>query len=134
MLVSNILALATVALAAPVEQTFNGLYVTCKNKNADLFQAINNFCGNNDIQVPSSYGLKGATVGNSVAWIRTQDGCPTSFVPQKYCYQQFYEMCVGGDSNGYNMNWYGVPGGDKCQVWFLNTQGRHDLQCKDDNC
>ena len=87
-----------------------------------------------NIQAPSSHGLKGATVGDSVAWIRTQEGCPAAFVPRNYCYLQFLEMCVGGDKKGYGMKWYGASGGEKCQLWFLNMKVRHDMQCKNHEC
>jgi len=129
-----LLGLATAALAAPgMDLVTAGWEIACTKKNPNLAKAITQFCSKTDIVAPSAYAHNGVTVGDSTAWIWPLDGCPTSWVPQHWCYAQFFGMCVKGDKNGYNMNWHTGNGGGPCQVWHTDTKGRHQVVCKGKN-
>ena len=98
---------------------------TCQKKNPRLAQAIHDFCSKTDLTVPSDYGSNGVWVGNNIAWVWPSANCPPAWVPQTYCLSQFHEMCAQGDKNGFASRAYGVPGGEKCQGWYLGSLDDH---------
>ncbi|TKX23014.1 hypothetical protein C1H76_4753 [Elsinoe australis] len=102
--------------------------MVCAWKNPHLVDAIDQFCSESNIVVPSAYGADGKTVGDSVAWIWPQGDCPQAWVPQKYCHSQFYETCARGNMKGYGKMFYGRPGEKQCQVWLLDTKKIHETQ------
>ncbi|PNS19531.1 hypothetical protein CAC42_7375 [Sphaceloma murrayae] len=128
MLMSFILC-AALAAAHPFSFSFGDpARMVCVWKNPQLVQAIDEFCKNPKIVVPSSYGANGKINGNNVAWIWPQGDCPSAYVPQQYCYSQFYSVCAKGNAKGYGKGFFGRPGEKACQVWLLDEKRIHDTQ------
>lgn len=102
-------------------------YDECNKKNSHAVQAIQKFCSNQGIMVPSDYAKTPVHVGtggihDTRVWI---DGpcSPAQWVPQHYCLSQFFSMCADGDAwGGSNERMYGA-GNDKCQFWNLRVKG-----------
>ncbi|KAF4553283.1 Hypothetical protein D9617_7g030100 [Elsinoe fawcettii] len=101
-------------------------HMLCTWKNPQLVQAIDQFCSNSKIVVPSAYGADGKTVGDNLAWVWPQGKCPEAWVPRKYCNSQFYRICAKGDKKGYGKGFFGRPGESACQVWLLDSKKVHD--------
>ncbi|KAF2220145.1 hypothetical protein BDZ85DRAFT_303385 [Elsinoe ampelina] len=123
--------ITTAALAAAQPFSLgNTARMVCMWKNPQLVEAIDQFCSNTNVVVPSAYGADGKTVGDNVAWIWPQGQCPQAWVPQTYCYSQFYRVCAKGSDKGYGKGFFGRPGESACQVWLLDTKKVHDQQIR----
>ncbi|GAB7364749.1 hypothetical protein MBLNU230_g5547t1 [Neophaeotheca triangularis] len=91
----------------------------CARKNPAVVMAIRRFCSKNNIVVPSRYAGRGALFAGPrrTAVVKITGGCsPPQWVPQKYCYSQFYAMCARGDSDGRRNAQFGR---NKCQTWSI---------------
>lgn len=146
MLLSNIfLCLITTATAAPLSISTHpapesrallalrtDYEAMCGVKNPALVNAIQNFCSNTALTVPSTYATNGVSSSlsfskNSHTWwtVYITDTCKDmepQWIPQEYCYSQFYEMCVYGDKHGANTRTFGW-GGTSCQEWKIPKLG-----------
>lgn len=92
----------------------------CAAKQPALVRAIGQFCQKPDIMVPSTYSNKPVTAQETdlqpgSAWVKITGSCnPPEWVPQVFCFSQFYSMCAQGDNVGTNTRYYG---GNNCQKW-----------------
>ena len=97
------LVFACLALAEP-DQT------VCGNNHPHVQNAIGKFCQKSDIVIPSTYaknGMKGDNSDYAQVWI--QGSCkPAQWIPQKYCFSQFYNMCATGGLPGTIHRTYGM--------------------------
>ena len=117
-----------------------------KDDGANVVAAIENFCKNTKIVcdlrkhilticrhakalltkilfqvVPSSLAGQGGSGGpkNNLAHIGISGKCsPAQWVPQHYCYKQFYYMCWKGNNRGSYEKSYGRK---KCQDWLISN-------------
>ena len=90
----------------------------CANKNGNLMKAIDSFCANKALTVPSVYakrGMKGPDKHTRI-WIDGNQCQPFQWVPPKYCKSQFWNLCKRGGAHGGGVTRFGRDG---CQVWKI---------------
>lgn len=115
-----ITAMAATAIAGPNRDK-------CNKKNDRVGRAIDIFCGNKNIVVPSNYAQNWAHVGTGGpkdTKIRITGNCkPPQWVPQKYCKLQFDAMCAnsGKGTKGASTKRFGRGG---CQYWEIDVGRR----------
>ncbi|GAB7358258.1 hypothetical protein MBLNU230_g0409t1 [Neophaeotheca triangularis] len=100
--------------------TFSGSAEADRRKDCNVYgvnipRAMDKFCvkkGNN-IVVPSKYAQNGKSSDGRKVAIRAT--CrPQQWIPQYWCYKQFYDLCTSGDSKGRNSRIY-----NGCQIWYI---------------
>jgi len=85
---------STVALAL-ASQALASDSATCATKHPSIANAIGKFCQNQSIMVPSTYAKDGEIGLTKHAEIWIKGNCsPAQWVPQQYCFSQFYNMCA----------------------------------------
>ena len=95
----------------------------CAAKDPSVTNAIGKFCQKTNLVVPSSYAAGGMNGYSSKTHIRifnsAQGGCnPAQWVPQEYCFSQFYQMCVDAGPTGSMTRRFGRNG---CQNWIIRN-------------
>ena len=89
----------------------------CNKHNRDIATAIQAFCWNEKLMVPSTYAKNGMAWGKVLVSI---DGkCKTpAWVPSSYCMTQFHSICgeVGPGTTGYGRQDFGHKG---CQHFLI---------------
>lgn len=99
--------------------TYDGL--VCQRKNVNLMKAIDAFCSNDAIVVPSAYAYDGKWVGGQQARIKgacsNMGGGKGVWVPSEYCYSQMWSTCANGGANGAGSALFGSK---KCQLFQTN--------------
>lgn len=112
-----VLALAAAANALSSDDNVN--IATCKRQDPNIMKAIYDFChrgGGEAIMVPSFYANRGKTYGHTKVWVKG-DGCkPAQWLPEKYCHQQFHQVCGFGFGGGYGQSNFGKNG---CQKFII---------------
>ena len=93
----------------------------CWKKNQNVVKAIEGFCSNSNVVVPSTYAKNGYHVGqygNHDTTVQITGDCgPPQWVPHHYCMAQFYNMCANGKKHGdMNLRQYGR---NNCQRWHI---------------
>jgi hypothetical protein len=105
--------LTTLSLAASSKESI------CRAK------SIRAFCARTDLVANAPYAMEGKYAGpNQIgthAFIAAKSKCPSSsnWVPQKYCFEQFYETCAKGDDKGRGRRSYGAG---LCQEFNLQVR------------
>lgn len=100
----------------------------CNKKDSHAPIAINAFCNNNDIVVPSTYALKGYHIGTGGprdTTVNIVGNCsPGQWVPKDICVSQFMAMCANSPdgSHGDSQQNFGRNG---CQQWTINVKGAY---------
>lgn len=108
--------------------------MACSKKNGDVVNALGKFCQNSKLVgpipnptslpptnisqvVPSKYSKTGMYSDNKKVNIWISGSCgPAQWVPQEYCFSQFYHLCATGDKYGQNHAYYGR---NNCQSWHI---------------
>lgn len=116
-------ALATLSLAAQSNESI------CRGKSqrtGSLAAAsIRAFCAKTNLVATSHYAMEGKYAGpnriGTHAFVAAKSSCPygSDWIPQKYCLQQFMEVCARGDKWGHGVRSYGK--GD-CQEFNLQAR------------
>ena len=98
----------------------------CASKAPNVMNAFSKFCSKpSGFNVPSNYAKTAHYSENHVAYVSIGgDDCkPAQWVPQQYCYSQFYDICAKGSQHGRGIGYYGrqLPGngGGRCQTWMI---------------
>ncbi|KAF2485864.1 hypothetical protein BDY17DRAFT_322671 [Neohortaea acidophila] len=86
----------------------------CAAKNGAIQDAIDLFCTNTHIMVPSQWAHDGLQFGNAHVSIRGHCS-PAQWVPQQYCVSQFQHLCAG-TYGGFGFAHYGEGG---CQEFRI---------------
>ena len=81
----------------------------CNTYRAGPCSATAQFCFKTDIVANSNYAMQGsfsARNGQGIgthAFVAAKSSCPktNNWIPQKYCFSQFYEVCAKGDRYGH---------------------------------
>lgn len=81
----------------------------CNTYRAGPCAAITQFCSRTDIVANSNYAMQGSFSGRNGqgigthAFVAAKSSCPktNNWIPQKYCFSQFYEVCAKGDKYGH---------------------------------
>lgn len=122
------LTLLLTALAAGTAVTAETNEQKCNKKDSHAVIAINTFCNNNDIVVPSTYALEGfhiGTGGPKDTTVSIQGNCsPAQWVPKGICVSQFMAMCANSPdgSHGDSQQNFGRNG---CQTWAIEVKGAY---------
>ncbi|KAK5123273.1 hypothetical protein LTR85_002703 [Meristemomyces frigidus] len=112
MKVFTMLALAAGAYAATDQQNCKH-----KTKGGHTITAIEAFCSNTGIVVPSAYAANGKSSGGQKVGVRGNCS-PGQWVPQKYCLAQLYHMCATSpDDHGNGVTKYGR---NNCQDFYIS--------------
>ncbi|KAK5136093.1 hypothetical protein LTR08_004143 [Meristemomyces frigidus] len=92
----------------------------CSNKAPSVVNAIGKFCQKTNMVVPSKYATGGMMgyAGKQTRISITGNCGPAQWVPQEYCFKQFYHMCATGTSSGTSAKRYGRNG---CQTWLIGN-------------
>ena len=114
------LSLTTTLLALLGVSTALDTSYQCSNKAPSVINAIGKFCQKQNIVVPSPYATGG---GNGFAekstHISIAGTCsPAQWIPQEYCFSQFYQICANGNEHGTGAKYYGRNG---CQRWLISN-------------
>ncbi|GAB7323998.1 hypothetical protein MBLNU13_g07402t1 [Cladosporium sp. NU13] len=94
--------------------------IVCYQKSPDVHSAITNFCSRNSkLVAPSRKAADGAwSDKNKISvWIHGKNCKPPQWIPEKWCFHNFYNMCVNMSKNYKATAFYGKDGG--CQVWRI---------------
>lgn len=87
--------------------------------------AIRSYCAKTDLVANSLYAMEGKYAGpnriGTHAFVAAKSSCPSAsnWIPQKYCLQQFYEVCARGNKSGHGRGSYGVG---QCQEFNLQAR------------
>lgn len=77
----------------------------CAKNNPDVMNSIGIFCQKTNMVIPSTYANNGQGKGGYHVGI-TGNCKPAQWVPQQYCFSQFYEIC-GNSPDGSGTKNYG---------------------------
>lgn len=109
-----LLAIVPLALAATDAQNRE----TCQKKyGSGVLNAINDFCGYNNIVVPGKYAAAGKWNGKYQVKIDGNCG-PPEWVPPYWCGVQMRETCAATGGNGVGQKNYGWAG---CQKFIVDN-------------
>ncbi|KAK5132856.1 hypothetical protein LTR08_008572 [Meristemomyces frigidus] len=114
----KITALLPLALAGSVFAS-----TPCSEKAPSAMAAIQKFCSQMNIMVPSNYAKTGQRGYTDATRVSITGNCkPAMWVPHNYCMSQFENMCSNGGKHGGSTHKYGKNG---CQHWEIqyNTGG-----------
>ncbi|KAK5172969.1 uncharacterized protein LTR77_003091 [Saxophila tyrrhenica] len=126
-LVSIFLGLLTLFLsigpAAAVLPGVTNWWGKCHNDKPAIANAIGHFCkfGGLNNHVPRAWSIYGSHSDpdkfDRKAYVAIRGSCsPQEWVPRKYCYLQFYKMCVQFPGAGAGVRSFGTNG---CQSWQI---------------
>ncbi|KAK3109871.1 hypothetical protein LTR53_016417 [Teratosphaeriaceae sp. CCFEE 6253] len=110
--------LATLLACLAVFATADNDLASCAGKNQGVVNAIGRFCQKTDMTVPSWWAQRGMDSPDGRTQVHISGKCaPPQWVPQKYCFSQFWNMCAWGGHHGGSVRHYGT---NNCQKWVIN--------------
>jgi len=118
--------LAGISVATPKVSAPKSDEEKCWDKNQNVVKCIKAFCGaTTNLVAPSTFAQEGQNAGDggsrdAAIYISGTKCVPPQWIPQEYCYSQFYNMCATGGRAGQNERSYGR---DSCQDWTIELIG-----------